>query len=86
MRAYSGLAHVWQWAGASNVAMSLWSVDDKPTQELMEGFVDGVMEGQAVDKALQAAMLNLRREHPSPSHWASFAVYGAPERLDKERP
>ena len=76
-----GLARAWQWAGASNVVMSLWSVDDEATKELMEQFVDFVMKGQAVDKALQSAMLNFRGKYPSPSNWASFSVYGAPERL-----
>lgn len=83
---YSGLARAWQWAGASNVVMSLWSVDDEATKELMTEFVDGLMKGQARDNALQAAMLQLRGKYPSPSHWASFAVYGAPERLEKEQP
>lgn len=76
-----GLAQAWQRAGASNVVMSLWSVDDTPTKELMEQFVDLVASGQAVDKALQAAMLSLREKYPNPSHWASFSIYGAPERI-----
>lgn len=76
-----GLARAWQRAGASNVVMSLWSVDDEATKELMEHFVGLVASGQAVDKALQAAMLALREKDPDPSHWASFSIYGAPERL-----
>jgi len=76
-----GLARAWHWAGASNVVMSLWSVDDEATRELMEQFVDFVMKGQAVDKALQSAMVNLRGKYPSPSNWAGFSVYGAPESL-----
>lgn len=76
-----GLARAWHWAGASNVVMSLWSVDDEATKELMEQFVDLVVKGQAVDKALQSAMLKLKETYPSQSNWASFSVYGAPERL-----
>ena len=76
-----GLARAWQRAGASNVVMSLWSVDDEATKELMGRFVDLVASGQAVDKALQAAMQSLRKEYPNPSNWASFSIYGAPERL-----
>lgn len=74
-----GLARAWHWAGASNVVMSLWSVDDQATKELMENFVGLVVEGQAVDKALQSAMVSLRGKYPNPSYWASFSVYGAPE-------
>lgn len=77
-----GLARAWQWAGASNVIMSLWSVDDEATKELMVNFVDLVVEGKAVDKALQSAMVKLRCKYSSPSLWAGFSVYGAPERLN----
>lgn len=76
-----GLAQAWQRAGASNVVMSLWSVDDTATKELMVQFVDLVASGQAVDKALQAAMVSLRDRYPNPSNWASFSIYGAPERI-----
>jgi CHAT domain-containing protein len=76
-----GLARAWHWAGASTVVMSLWSVDDEATKELMEQFVDLVVKGQAVDKALQSAMLKLQSKYPSPSNWGSFSVYGAPERI-----
>lgn len=78
-----GLARAWHWAGASNVVMSLWSVDDLATKELMEHFVERIVQGEAVDKALQNAMRQLRDrpEYASPSNWASFSIYGAPERL-----
>ena len=76
-----GLARAWHWAGASSVVMSLWDVDDRATSELMESFVGSVAAGQAVDRALQSAMLDLRRRYPSPSYWASFSVYGGVERV-----
>lgn len=78
-----GLARAWYWAGASNVVMSLWSVDDLATRELMENFVGQIVQGEAVDKALQTAMRQLRSrpEYASPSNWAGFSIYGAPERL-----
>ena len=75
-----GLARAWHWAGAANVVMSLWSVDDMVTRELMARFIGKVTDGLPTDKALQAAMLAIREHHPSPAHWASFSVYGAPER------
>lgn len=78
-----GLARAWQRAGASNVVMSLWSVDDLATKELMNKFVDLVASGQAVDKALQTAMMSLRDKYPNPAHWASFSIYGDPERIEE---
>ncbi|MFO0701103.1 MAG: CHAT domain-containing protein [Nitrospira sp.] len=77
-----GLAQAWHRAGASNVVMSLWSVDDTATKVLMEQFVDLVVSGKPVDKALQAAMVSLRQKYTNPSNWASFSIYGAPERID----
>lgn len=76
-----GLARAWQWAGASNVVMSLWSVDDAATRELMTSFIASLLAGTPVDKALQSAMLAVRERYPSPAHWASFGVFGTPERL-----
>lgn len=80
-----GLARAWHWAGASNVVMSLWSVDDDVTRELMTRFVELAIGGKPVDKALQSAMLAVRERHPSPAHWASFGTFGAPERLPANR-
>ncbi len=76
-----GLARAWQWAGASNVVMSVWSVDDQATRDLMIDFVGGLRAGQAVDKALREAAINVRRLDDNPAFWAAFSVFGAPERL-----
>jgi len=76
------LVRAWNWAVASHVVMSQWSVDDLATKELMEQFVELMVKGQTIDKALQAAMLQLRNKYPSPSHWASFSVYGIPKRQE----
>lgn len=76
-----GLARAWHWAGASNVLMSLWSVDDDATRDLMEDFSKNIAKGMPVDKALQSAMQITRGKYPDPSYWASFSIYGSPEKL-----
>lgn len=76
-----GLARAWQWAGASSVVMSLWSVDDTATRDLMIDFVGALRDGLAVDKALRKAAINARRLDDNPALWAAFSVFGAPERL-----
>jgi hypothetical protein len=75
-----GMARAWARAGASEVVMSLWNVDDQATRDLMLSFIDAAGELPA-DKALQRAMLSLRLERPNIAHWASFAVMGRPEVL-----
>jgi len=74
-----GLARSWQWAGASNVVMSLWRVDDAATRDLMVDFVRRVSM-LPPDIALQRAMKRARRENPNPALWAGFTVFGAPMR------
>jgi CHAT domain-containing protein len=57
--------------------MSLWSIDDKVTAELMHAFVRH-LRTRVPAKALREAMLETRKSHPHPSYWASFAVFGVP--------
>jgi len=66
---------------ASNVVMSLWSVDDEATRDLMIDFVANLRAGMTVDRALQGAAINARRLNENPAFWAAFSVFGTPERL-----
>lgn len=75
-----GMARAWARAGASEVIMSLWNVDDQATRELMLAFIDAAHELPA-DQALRQAMLKRRGENPDIADWASFAVMGRPEVL-----
>jgi len=75
-----GLARAWQWAGASSVVMSLWSVDDAATRDLMIDLATKLREGIAVDRALKEAAIDARRLNNNPAFWAAFSVFGAPER------
>jgi hypothetical protein len=74
-----GLARAWHQAGASNVVMSLWNVGDASTAQLMTHFA-AALRAYPPDRALQQAMLALRKTDPNPAHWASFAAFGLPER------
>jgi hypothetical protein len=75
-----GLARAWHQAGASNVVMSLWSVYQQSTQELMTKFA-ALVQTCPPDKALRQAMLAQRTGYPdSPANWAGFTVFGLPER------
>lgn len=76
-----GLARAWQWAGASNVVMSLWSVDDEATRDFMIDLVGRLREGRATDRAVKEAAINARLLNNNPAFWAAFSVFGAPERL-----
>ncbi|HEX8176168.1 MAG TPA: CHAT domain-containing protein [Pyrinomonadaceae bacterium] len=72
-----GLSRAFQIAGVPRVVMSLWSVNDKATAELMKAFVK-YLESNMPSEALRLAMLEVRRERPNPAHWASFVLFGTP--------
>jgi CHAT domain-containing protein/Tfp pilus assembly protein PilF len=74
-----GLTRAFQYAGARSVLASLWSVSDRITAELMEGFYTRLRAGQPKDRALQEAQLDLLHSHGGaahPVHWAAFTLSG----------
>jgi CHAT domain-containing protein len=71
-----GIARAFQISGA-NVVMSLWSIDDGATADLMADFVRG-LEFETRADALREAMILTREKYPDPSKWGSFAVFGSP--------
>jgi CHAT domain-containing protein len=77
-----GLAKAWKYAGASTVVMTLWSVYDEPTRDLMVEFMTLLQSGQDADLALQTAMRSLKanKRYSHPVYWAGFMIYGAPGR------
>ena len=65
-------------AGASSVMVSLWSVPDAPTAELMTEFYKNWKE-RKLDKAqaLRQAMLTImKRPNAQPKDWAAFTLIG----------
>ncbi|HEY0407191.1 MAG TPA: CHAT domain-containing protein [Pyrinomonadaceae bacterium] len=72
-----GLARAFQLAGVPRVVMSLWSVYDDATAELMQAFV-GNLRALPPAEALRQAMLKVRKRRPDPAEWASFVIFGAP--------
>ncbi len=72
-----GLSRAFQIAGVPRVVMSLWSVNDKATAQLMKAFVKNLRSNEP-SEALRLAMLDVRRTRPAPSQWASFVLFGTP--------
>lgn len=74
-----GLNRAFLFAGTPNVIASLWQVDDRATQLLMEGFYSHLRNGETFPEALRLAQNELRQNHPnynSPYHWAGFVLTG----------
>ena len=72
-----GVARAFQIAGVPRVVMSLWSVNDEATNELMQAFVRH-LQNNIPSEALQLSMLEVRKKRPDPSLWASFVLFGTP--------
>ncbi|MGH7997956.1 MAG: CHAT domain-containing protein, partial [Brasilonema sp.] len=64
-------------AGVPSVIVSLWSVPDAPTAELMTEFYrNWLSRKQDKAQALRQAMLTTMKKHPNPKDWAAFTLIG----------
>jgi CHAT domain-containing protein len=74
-----GLTRAFMYAGAPTVGVSLWSVADKSTAELMTDFYQRLLGGSAAPAAAmrdaQLAMIN-GKKYSSPFYWAPFVLVG----------
>lgn len=80
-----GLRRAFVLAGAKRLVMSLWSVPDQQTQELMIGFYDRMLKGQPCADALRDAQLEMKKKYSNPLYWGAFIFQGNPSRLLFER-
>ena len=76
-----GLQRAFVLAGAKTLVMSLWSVPDTQTQELMMDFYQRILAGEPRAQALHAAQLAIRAKHPDPFYWGAFICQGDPAPL-----
>jgi CHAT domain-containing protein len=79
-----GLQRAFILAGARTLVMSLWSVPDDATRELMENFYRRILASEPRADALQAAQNDLRRTYPEPYFWGAFVCLGNPGPLAAE--
>ncbi len=74
------LARGFLYAGASQLLVSLWSVDDEATAELMAELYRGLLvRGEPAAAALRSAQLRMRGHErwSAPYYWAGFVLQGA---------
>ena len=74
-----GLTRGFMFAGASRVLVSLWSVSDRSSAELMQRFYTRLFtESASYPKALREAQLSMLHEEAwqDPYHWAAFTLQG----------
>jgi CHAT domain-containing protein len=74
-----GLTRGFMYAGAARVVVSLWSVNDKATADLMTKFYEKILkEGVRPAAALRAAQVEMwkQKQWQSPYYWAAFTIQG----------
>ncbi|MBL7910789.1 MAG: CHAT domain-containing protein [Bacteroidia bacterium] len=70
----AGLQRSFTIAGAKNIIMSLWPVDDYATQFLMTEFYKNYSESQNSETAFKLAQLEVKKKYPQPYYWAAFVL------------
>ncbi len=65
-------------AGAPSLIVSLWSVNDRSTTDLMSEMYARLQAGATKREALRAAQLQVKRRYPHPYYWAAFVLLGNP--------
>ncbi|MEA5565981.1 CHAT domain-containing protein [Anabaena sp. UHCC 0399] len=74
-----GLTRGFMYAGSPRVVVSLWSVDDQATAELMKIFYKNMLQiGLKPAAALRAAQIEIWRnqKYAAPYYWAAFTLQG----------
>ena len=70
-----GLTRGFLYAGSRSIVASLWSVDDRATEYLMESFYLNLSRMDKV-QALRQAQIMTRQKYPNPYYWAAFQLTG----------
>ena len=75
----SGLAKSFLIAGARNVILTLWSIDDKATSKFMSFFYQELLKGNSIRSSLFETKNKMIQqiEYRDPYYWSGFVLYGA---------
>jgi len=81
------LSRAFTYAGCPSLVMSLWSVPDESTSDVIQFFFKALKNGATKDEALRSAKLNYLDNNETTSHpiyWAGFVATGNLEAIQFE--
>ncbi|MFQ5638293.1 MAG: CHAT domain-containing protein, partial [bacterium] len=74
-----GMSRAFLYAGADNLIVSLWPVNDESTADLMKSFYVNLKAGMTKTRALQQAkvkLIHLQNWRKNPFYWGAFILRG----------
>jgi len=79
------LTRAFIYAGVPNIIMTLWTVSDRQSKELMLGFYRQLIAGRSTETALQRAKLEFLEKatphYQDPQFWAGYILVGSPDKF-----
>lgn len=69
-----GLQRAFKLAGANIILMSLWSVSDVKTEELMKRFYKNLLSEKDIDRAFSSAQRSMKNEGIGVFYWGGFVL------------
>lgn len=84
------LAHAFNYAGSESVLTSLWQIDEKSSNEILERFYGHLSEGKPKHVALRLAKLDYLADGQGrtlhPQYWAGLVLMGDTSPVELSRP
>ena len=71
-----GLQRALRIAGAQNLLLSLWDVDDEVGRTFMQTFYEQWLGGKSKPEAFRYTQLAIKAKYPHPFYWAGFILIG----------
>jgi CHAT domain-containing protein len=71
-----GLQRAFAMAGARQIIMSLWKVDDEATQQFMTHFYQSYLDTRDAGESFRIAQKKIKDQYNSPYYWGAFVISG----------